>query len=137
MEEVEEAFQELKRYLTSPPIMVAPEPGEPLLLYITVMADAISMVLVAELPEPSPPLAPKGAATSGLGSQDLELTEVPRERDAVRSHEPEATLAPEPQVGPWPPEDMMGPDDQEATGSQLQEAFSGPGGNKPLEPDPI
>jgi hypothetical protein len=62
---------------------------------------------------------------------------VPRERDAVGSHEPEATPAPEPQVGPWPPEDMMGPDDQEATGSHLQEAFSGLGGNKPLEPDPI
>jgi hypothetical protein len=49
-EEVEEAFQELKRYLISPPIMVAPEPGEPLLLYITATANAISMVLVVERP---------------------------------------------------------------------------------------
>jgi hypothetical protein len=32
-EDAEEAFQELKRYLTSPPIMVDPEYGEPLLLY--------------------------------------------------------------------------------------------------------
>jgi hypothetical protein len=31
-EDAEEAFQELKTYLTSPPVMVAPEPGEPLLL---------------------------------------------------------------------------------------------------------
>jgi hypothetical protein len=30
--DAEETFQELKRYLTSPPVMVAPEPGEPLLL---------------------------------------------------------------------------------------------------------
>jgi hypothetical protein len=32
--EADEAFQELKRYLTSPPVMVAPEPDKPLLLYI-------------------------------------------------------------------------------------------------------
>jgi hypothetical protein len=32
--------------------MVAPEPGEPLLLYIVATADARSMVLVAERPEP-------------------------------------------------------------------------------------
>jgi hypothetical protein len=30
--DAEEAFQELKRYLTSPPVMVAPEPGEALLV---------------------------------------------------------------------------------------------------------
>jgi hypothetical protein len=33
--DAEEAFQELKRYLTSPLVMVVPKPGEPLLLYIT------------------------------------------------------------------------------------------------------
>jgi hypothetical protein len=52
IEEVDEAFQELKRYLTSPPIMVALEPGEPLLLYIMATAEVVSMVLVAERPEP-------------------------------------------------------------------------------------
>jgi hypothetical protein len=52
IEEAEEVFQELKRYLTSPPILVAPEPGEPVLLYITATADPVSMVLVAEQPEP-------------------------------------------------------------------------------------
>jgi hypothetical protein len=51
-EEVEEAFQELKRYLTSLSIMVAPEPGEPLLLYITATIDVVSMVLVAERRDP-------------------------------------------------------------------------------------
>jgi hypothetical protein len=45
-EEVDEVFQELKQYLTSLPIMVAPEPGEPLLLYITAIAEVVSMVLV-------------------------------------------------------------------------------------------
>jgi hypothetical protein len=47
-EEAEQAFQELKQHLASLPILVAPEPGEPLYLYIAVTAEAISMVLVAE-----------------------------------------------------------------------------------------
>jgi hypothetical protein len=117
--------------------MVVPEPGEPLLLYITMMADAISMVLVTEQPEPLPPLASKGTTAGGSRSEDLEHVEVPRKGDAVESHEPEATLAPKPQVGSRPPGDTMGPDDQEATGSQLPEAISDPGRNKPLEPDPM
>jgi hypothetical protein len=54
-DEAEEAFQELKQYLTSPPIMVAPEPREPLLLYVITIAEAVSMVLVAEWPEPPQP----------------------------------------------------------------------------------
>jgi hypothetical protein len=45
-------FQELKRYLTSPMVMVAPEPGEPLLLYVVVTAKVVSMVLVTKWPEP-------------------------------------------------------------------------------------
>jgi hypothetical protein len=51
-EDAEEAFQELKGYVTSPPVMVAPEPGEPLLLYIAATSEAVSMVLVAEQPDP-------------------------------------------------------------------------------------
>jgi hypothetical protein len=47
-QETDEAFQELKQYRTSLSIMVAPEPGEPLLLYITATAEVVSMVLVAE-----------------------------------------------------------------------------------------
>jgi hypothetical protein len=48
IEEVEQAFRELKQHLASLPILVAPEPGEPLYLYIAAAAEAISMVLVAE-----------------------------------------------------------------------------------------
>jgi hypothetical protein len=117
--EAEEAFRELKRYLTLPPIMVTPEPDEPLLLYITVMANAISMVLVAKRPEPPPPPAAKGASAGESRSQDPKPAEVPREGDTVRSHEPEATLAPEPRVGSRPSEDLAGLGDQEATGLQL------------------
>jgi hypothetical protein len=50
--ETEEVFQELKWYLTKPPVMVAPEPGVPLLLYIAAAAEAVSMVLVAKRLEP-------------------------------------------------------------------------------------
>jgi hypothetical protein len=50
-DEAEEAFQELKRYLTSLPIMVAPKPTEPLQLYIAATVEAVSMVLVTERPE--------------------------------------------------------------------------------------
>jgi hypothetical protein len=47
-EEAERAFQELKQHLVSLPILVAPEPGEPLYLYIAAASEAVSMVLVAE-----------------------------------------------------------------------------------------
>jgi ribonuclease HI len=47
-EEAEQAFKELKQHLASLPILAAPEPGEPLYLYIAAAAEAISMVLVAE-----------------------------------------------------------------------------------------
>jgi hypothetical protein len=47
-EEAEQAFQELKQHLVSLPLLVAPEPGEPLYLYIAAVAEAVSMVLVVE-----------------------------------------------------------------------------------------
>jgi hypothetical protein len=47
-EEAEQAFQELKQHLVSLPILVAPEPREPLYLYIAAVAEAVSMVLVVE-----------------------------------------------------------------------------------------
>jgi hypothetical protein len=46
--EVDKAFAELKRYLTSPLIMVAPTFHEPLLLYIAATLRTASAVLVAE-----------------------------------------------------------------------------------------
>ena len=50
-EEAEEAFQELKQHLTSLSVLVAPEPGETLFLYLAASAEAVSMVLVAERTE--------------------------------------------------------------------------------------
>ncbi|XP_024014549.1 uncharacterized protein LOC112088502 [Eutrema salsugineum] len=42
------AFQELKNYLASPPILAKPVEGEPLFLYIAVSATAVSGVLIRE-----------------------------------------------------------------------------------------
>jgi phenylalanine-4-hydroxylase len=47
-EEVKQAFHELKQHLVSLPILVAPEHGELLYLYIAAAAEAVSMVLVVE-----------------------------------------------------------------------------------------
>src|SRR3954463_3032445 len=46
-EEADKAFKDLKRYLTSPPVMVAPRPREPLLLYLAATPYSASAALVA------------------------------------------------------------------------------------------
>ena len=58
--EVEQVFCDLKKYLTSPPVLVAPSEGEPLLLYVSATPQVISMVLVVERDE---------CAGPGAGSQ--------------------------------------------------------------------
>jgi hypothetical protein len=67
-DEVEEAFQELKQYITSLPLMVTLEPGEPLLLYVTTTIEVVSMVLVIERSEPAQPQETKEASANGSGS---------------------------------------------------------------------
>jgi hypothetical protein len=57
-EEAERAFQEMKQYLTSLPVLVAPDPGETLFLYLAATAKVISMVLVMERSEHLPQGAP-------------------------------------------------------------------------------
>ena len=47
----DEAFQDLKRMLSTAPVLVAPTNKEPLLLYIAATSRAVSMVLVVERPE--------------------------------------------------------------------------------------
>jgi transposase InsO family protein len=69
-EEAEQAFQEMKQYLTSLPVLVAPVPGETLFLYLAATTEVISMVLVAERSEqliqgaPVVPLVESGGPTS-------------------------------------------------------------------------
>jgi hypothetical protein len=97
--EADEAFQELKKYMSSLPIMVALEPGEPLLLYIVAIADVVSMVLVAEQSKPKQPRALKGTPVVGSGSQDPDPAEGPRDQEAFGSQLLVAAQSPKPQIG--------------------------------------
>ena len=45
--EADQAIQDLKKYLTSPPVMVAPRPLEPLVLYLAATLYSASAALVA------------------------------------------------------------------------------------------
>ncbi|XP_011102006.1 uncharacterized protein LOC105180037 [Sesamum indicum] len=47
-EECEKALQELKEYLTTPPLLVNPKEGEELFLYLGVSENAVSSILVRE-----------------------------------------------------------------------------------------
>ena len=54
-EEVQEALESLIASLTSAPILVAPEWGESLLLYIAASNHVVSVTLVVEREEPGHP----------------------------------------------------------------------------------
>ncbi|CAN1319609.1 Transposon Tf2-9 polyprotein [Linum perenne] len=45
-EECSRAFEELKSFLATPPVLAAPLPGEELYLYVAITATAVSSVLV-------------------------------------------------------------------------------------------
>ncbi|XP_077228418.1 uncharacterized protein LOC143861380 [Tasmannia lanceolata] len=47
-EECQTAFEELKKYLSSPPLLTKPEPGEELFLYLSICSTALAAVLVRE-----------------------------------------------------------------------------------------
>jgi hypothetical protein len=51
MEEAQTTFEGLKRYLTSPSVLVASNLGKPLLLYNGATTKVISMVLIVECDE--------------------------------------------------------------------------------------
>jgi hypothetical protein len=46
--EVNQALQDLKHHLQSPPILTAPQPGENLLLYIATTTHIVSMAIMVE-----------------------------------------------------------------------------------------
>ena len=50
-EEADRAFEDLKRTISTPPILVAPKEKEPLLLYIAATPQVVSTVLVVEREE--------------------------------------------------------------------------------------
>ena len=92
------AFEDLKRYLASPPIMVAPRPREPLKLYLAATPQTASAVLVAEREEPvlakqksaspSPELLDKEAPSSSLQPPDKPPQVGPEENLTKDSTEP-------------------------------------------------
>jgi dsDNA-binding SOS-regulon protein len=47
-DKADQALEELKTFLTTPPVMVPPAPKETLLLYISTSTQVVSAVLVAE-----------------------------------------------------------------------------------------
>jgi hypothetical protein len=50
-EEADTAFAQLKKVLSTPPLLVAPKEKEPLLLYITATHQVVSTVLVVKRSE--------------------------------------------------------------------------------------
>jgi hypothetical protein len=134
-DDAEEAFQELKRYITSPPVMVAPEPGEPLLLYIMATSEAVSMVLVTERPDPYSTHELGGSPADGSGSQDPGPVEEPRAVMAAGSQSPESIAGLHDQVvmGPRPSEASPDAKDRELPGPAPMEieALDPPGGSGP------
>jgi hypothetical protein len=73
--EAERAFQELKQHLASLPILIAPEPGEPLSLYIAAATEAVSKVMVAERMAQQPQGSPKVPLGEGGGPTTMMLIE--------------------------------------------------------------
>ena len=49
--EAQQAFEELGRFLTNPPMLVPPTPEEPLLLYVAAMSHVVSTTLIVERQE--------------------------------------------------------------------------------------
>jgi hypothetical protein len=66
-EEAEKAFEDPKKYLTSPLVMVASEPSDPLLLNATTTAEIIRVILNMEWDESHPSLG--GPTVVGDSSQ--------------------------------------------------------------------
>nr|CAE04690.1 OSJNBb0015D13.5 [Oryza sativa Japonica Group] len=89
-EEAERALTQLKVYLSSPPVLVAPEPNEPLLLYLAATPQVVSAALVVERDEDNPHSAHPHLVPTWPGRE-------------------QGGEAPEPNGGPRPPTTGDGP----------------------------
>nr|AAT93943.1 putative polyprotein [Oryza sativa Japonica Group] len=89
-EEAERALTQLKAYISSPPVLVAPEPNEPLLLYLAATPQVVSAALVVERDEDNPHSAHPHPASTRPGRE-------------------QAGEAAEPNGGPRPPTAGAGP----------------------------
>jgi hypothetical protein len=84
-DEVEQAFQDMKQYLTSLLVLVAPDPGETLFLYLAATTEVISMVLVAERSEQLLQGAPVVPPVGGGGPASTSVTTDPASEGSVGS----------------------------------------------------
>jgi hypothetical protein len=78
--------------------MVAPEPGEPLLLYIVATLEVVSMVLVIDRPDPHGLHELESSSVDGSGSQDPGPAEEPGAITAAGSQSSGAAVGPHDQA---------------------------------------
>ena len=120
-EEADKAFQDLKRYITSPPVMVAPRPQEPLVLYLAATPYSASAALVAVREERQAKTTAATRAKAKLDQKGLaEVTTMTEEDQPSQRSAPEAgealspgnqlLEAPPPQEAPRLPEDATSTD---------------------------
>ena len=67
--EAEAALQDLKKYLSSTPILVAPKPQEPLLLYLAATNQVVSTALAAQREVDEGVVATTGVSVKTGGSR--------------------------------------------------------------------
>ena len=79
------AFEELKRYLVSLPILVAPRPREPLRLYLAATPQTASAALMAEQEGPVP--SRKRAAPPKEAPRNKKATPAPPQEDLSEPQE--------------------------------------------------
>ena len=86
--EAEAALQDLKRYLSSTPILVAPRPQEKLLLYLAATNKVVSAALVAEreADEESTPPATESSDKQGASPTSSGPDKVESAQEIGRAH---------------------------------------------------
>ena len=110
--EADRAFQDLKKYLTSPPVMVALRPLEPLVLYLAATPYSASAALVAVQEERQDKGVPRQARADAAQGQEGEVEPSAAEDQAQQGNITEApedgqvSGNPPPQDMPQPPQDL-------------------------------
>ena len=84
-EEAEKAFQEMKQYLTSLLVLVAPKLGETLFLYLSATSEVVSMVLVMERLEQLLQGTPGDSPAGDGGPASTNITTDPTSGGSARS----------------------------------------------------
>nr|CAE03902.2 OSJNBb0026I12.10 [Oryza sativa Japonica Group] len=129
-EEAERALTQLKVYLSSPPVLVAPEPNEPLLLYLAATPQVVSAALVVERDEDNPHSAHPHPVLAWPGKE--QGGEAPESNGGPRPPTTGAGPLPAYQTVPGAPDPQDGP---EATAGRPHLSPSDPEANPvPIRP---